>query len=131
MPPTFCRVVPAIPAIIGLTFENAVHTLETQAWNYLELKENKKKKETEGDLSLRLICPNIASDWGCVLICGSYAPGLGQSGMGRPNADMEYVTVDSQLLGHSELMDENLNLDHLNGFGFSDFMQSYTTSKPQ
>ncbi|XP_012223003.1 signal transducer and activator of transcription 5B isoform X3 [Linepithema humile] len=64
-------------------------------------------------------------------VASSYAPGLGQSGMGRPSADMEYVTVDSQLLGHSELMDENLNLDHLNGFGFSDFMQSYTTSKPQ
>lgn len=68
----------------------------------------------------------IANDWGCVLFYDSYAPGLGQSGGGRPS-DMDYVDT---LMGHNELaaIDENLNLDHLNGFGFSEFMQTY---KPQ
>lgn len=57
--------------------------------------------------------------------CGSYAPGLGQSGVGRTNPDMDYV----ELMGHGELpsIDENLNLDH---FSFSEFIQSYNT-KPQ
>lgn len=60
-------------------------------------------------------------------VCGSYAPGLGQSGVGRPSSDMDYV----ELMGQNELssFDENLNLDHLNGFGFSDFMQSYNSSR--
>ncbi|XP_034939786.1 signal transducer and activator of transcription 5B [Chelonus insularis] len=58
-------------------------------------------------------------------VASSYAPGLGQSSVGRPN-DMDYV----DLMGHGDLpsIDENLSLDHLNGFGFTDFMQSY---KPQ
>ncbi|XP_015116346.1 signal transducer and activator of transcription 5B [Diachasma alloeum] len=58
-------------------------------------------------------------------VASSYAPGLGQSGVGRPS-DMDYV----ELMGHSDLasIDENLNLDQLNGFGFGEFMQTY---KPQ
>nr|KAF7389710.1 hypothetical protein H0235_018194 [Vespula pensylvanica] len=74
------------------------------------------------------VASRIASDWGCVLICGSYAPGLGQSSIGRPSSDMDYV----ELMGHGELstIDENLNLDQFNGFGFSEFVQSYNT-KPQ
>lgn len=73
------------------------------------------------------LTPSIASDWGCVLVCGSYAPGLGQSGVGRPSSDVDYV----ELMGQNELtsIDENLNLDHLNNFSFSEFMQSY--NKPQ
>ena len=59
------------------------------------------------------------------LICGSYAPGLGQSSVGRTNPDMDYV----ELMSHGELpsIDENLNLDQ---FSFSEFIQSYNT-KPQ
>lgn len=57
----------------------------------------------------------------------SYAPGLGQSSNpgGRPS-DMDYA----ELIGHTEMpsIDENLNLDQLNGFGFNEFIQSY---KPQ
>ncbi|XP_050595082.1 signal transducer and activator of transcription 5B isoform X2 [Bombus affinis] len=58
-------------------------------------------------------------------VASSYAPGLGQSSVGRTNPDMDYV----ELMGHSELpsIDENLNLDH---FTFSEFIQSYNT-KPQ
>ncbi|XP_026823730.1 signal transducer and activator of transcription 5B isoform X2 [Ooceraea biroi] len=62
-------------------------------------------------------------------VASSYAPGLSQSGVGRPSSDMDYV----ELMGHNELssIDENLNLDHLNGFGFSEFMQSYNTSRSE
>ncbi|XP_015432515.1 PREDICTED: LOW QUALITY PROTEIN: signal transducer and activator of transcription 5B [Dufourea novaeangliae] len=61
-------------------------------------------------------------------VASSYAPGLGQSSVGRANSDMDYV----ELMGHGELpsIDENLNLDHFNGFSFSEFIQSYNT-KPQ
>lgn len=61
--------------------------------------------------------------------CGSYAPGLGQgTGVGRPSADMDYVEFMAQ--GELPAIDENLNLDQLNGFAFSDYMQTYNT-KPQ
>ncbi|XP_029036779.1 signal transducer and transcription activator Stat92E isoform X1 [Osmia lignaria lignaria] len=61
-------------------------------------------------------------------VASSYAPGLGQSSVGRTNPDMDYV----ELMGHGELpsIDENLNLDHFNGFSFSEFIQSYS-AKPQ
>lgn len=70
----------------------------------------------------------IASDWGCVLICGSYAPGLGQSGVGQPGSDMDYM----EMMANNELpsIDENLNLDQLNNFGF-DFMQYNQSTKLQ
>lgn len=59
------------------------------------------------------------------LICGSYAPGLGHSGIGRSCSDMEY-----DLMGHNELLiDENLNLDHFNGFGLNELMQTYNASR--
>lgn len=70
----------------------------------------------------------IASDWSCVLFCGSYAPGLGQgTGVGRTNSDMDYVELMAQ--GELPSIDENLNLDQFNGFPFSEFMQTY--NKPQ
>ncbi|XP_066595837.1 signal transducer and activator of transcription 5B [Prorops nasuta] len=62
-------------------------------------------------------------------VASSYAPGHGQSSFGRPNADIDYV----ELICPGELpsIDENLNLDQLNGFGFNEFMQPYGNSKPQ
>jgi len=62
------------------------------------------------------------------LICDSYAPGLGQSGVGQPGSDMDYM----EMIGNNELpsIDENLNLDNLNNFGF-DFMQYNQSTKLQ
>lgn len=69
----------------------------------------------------------IASDWGCVLICDSYAPGLGQSSIGQPSSDL-----DMELM---QPIDENLNLDQLQNFNFNlqDFtdVSTYNAIKPQ
>ncbi|KAI4481547.1 hypothetical protein M0802_013958 [Mischocyttarus mexicanus] len=80
------------------------------------------------DPSVTRDTPSVASsDWSCVLICGSsYASGLGHSGIGRPSSDMDYVLMSS---GDLSTIDENLNLDQFNGFGFPEFVQTYT--KPQ
>lgn len=72
-------------------------------------------------------CLSVASDWGCNFVCNSYAPGLAHS-VGRSNTEMDYVEMMSQ--GELPSIDENLSLDQLNNFGFTDFMQSYD-NKPQ
>ncbi|XP_018340106.1 PREDICTED: signal transducer and activator of transcription 5B [Trachymyrmex septentrionalis] len=57
-------------------------------------------------------------------VASSYAPGLGQSGVGQPGSDMDYME-NMEMIGNNELpsIDENLNLDHLSSFNF-DFIQS-------
>ena len=54
-------------------------------------------------------------------VASSYAPGLGQSGIGQPSSDLDMDLMP---------IDENLNLDHLHSFSF-DFMPSYNAIKPQ
>lgn len=65
----------------------------------------------------------VASDWGCVLFCDSYAPGLGQTGTGRSTSDMEYVDMMSQANDLSAI-DENLTMEQMN-FNFPDFIQNF------
>ena len=96
---TFCHFVPAFPTFPSLT------------------QTDKMKKLVDVKCWLR-----VASDWGCVLICGSYAPGLGQTGTPR-SGDMEYADMISQ--SDLSTIDENLNLEQISNFGFPDFIQSY------
>jgi len=61
-------------------------------------------------------------------VASSYAPGLGQSGVGQPGSEMDYM----EMMSNNELssIDDNLNLDNLNNFGF-DFMQYNQSTKLQ
>lgn len=89
-------------------------------------KKEEKKYEREKEIFKFVIIyyQRIASDWGCVLICDSYAPGLGQSSIGQQSSDLDLELMQP--------IDENLNqsiLDPLNSFNF-DFI-SYNANKLQ
>lgn len=121
------RVVPAIPALIGHLRKSKKRYVFSD-WKKNRVKGKIWRKERDRFKLTIIWLSRIASDWGCVLICGSYAPGLGQSGVGQPGSDMDYM----EMIGNNELpsIDENLNLDHLNTFNF-DFIQYNQSTKLQ
>lgn len=121
---------PFLPCCTGYTGYNQSppkkKVVDRSSRTSLRLAKRKKKKEKyerKGEIFKLVIIyyQRIASDWGCVLICDSYAPGLGQSGIGQPSSDLDMDLMP---------IDENLNLDHLHSFSF-DFMPSYNAIKPQ
>ncbi|XP_051171360.1 signal transducer and activator of transcription 5B isoform X2 [Leptopilina boulardi] len=59
-------------------------------------------------------------------VASSYAPGLGQTGTGRSNADMEYVDMMGPDL---PIVEENLSLEQISNFNFPEFIQNY--ARPQ